>query len=77
MICFEKELAGTSSAVSMQKSCAIQPQSNRKRTTATENQAPRQRKPDATFAKKAKIENAVPAIKTFAAYLHGLQSLIG
>ena len=34
-----KELAGMSSALSMQKRGAIQPQSNRKRTAATENQA--------------------------------------
>ena len=41
-----KELAGMSSALSMQKRRAIQPQSNRKSTAATENQA--------TNAKKAR-----------------------
>ena len=38
MICLVKDLAGISSALSMQINCAIQPQSNRKRTTAIENQ---------------------------------------
>ena len=46
LIRLEKELAGMSSALSMQKRRAIQPQSNRKRTAATENPA--------TNAKKAK-----------------------
>ena len=75
---FEKELSGISSGLSMQKNCAIQPQSNKKSTTATENQASRLKKPDAIFVKEAKIENAAaPAIKTFASYLHGLQTLKG
>ena len=61
----------------MQKNWAIQPQSNRKRTTAIENQPPRQRNPDAIFVKEEMIENAAPASITFASYLHGLQSLRG
>ena len=62
----------------MQKNCETQPQSNRKRATATENQAPRQKqKKTAIFVKEAKIQNAVPAISIFASYLHGVQSLIG
>ena len=73
MICLGKEFAGISSALSMQKICAIQPQSNRKRRTATENEQPRQTKPDAIFVKEAHIKNASPAIRTFASYLHGLQ----
>ena len=39
LIRLEKELAGMSSALSMQKRRAIQPQGNRKRTAATKNQA--------------------------------------
>ena len=43
------------------------------------NQKPgiKAKKTDAIFAKEAKIENAVPAIKTFGSYLPGLQALIG
>ena len=66
-----------SSALSMQKNCATHPQSNKKRASATENQASKQRKPDVIFVKQAKIENAARAISTFASYLHGLKSLIG
>ena len=77
LICLGKELAGISSALSMQKNGAIQHQSNRKRTTATENQQPRQRKPDSIFVKEAKIENAAPVIRIFARYLHGLLSPMG
>ena len=39
-----KELAGMSSALLMQKRRAIQPQSNRKKTAATENQATKLKK---------------------------------
>ena len=39
LIRLEKELDGMSSALSMQKRHAIHPQSNRKRTAATENPA--------------------------------------
>ena len=78
MICLGRELVGLSSAWSMQKNCAIQPQSYRKRTTTTENQAPTQKKADAIFVKEAKIKTAAaPAIKTFESYLHGLQILMG
>ena len=59
-----RELAGISSAMSMQKRRAIQPQSSRKRSAATENQAT-----NAIFVKEAKIENpdkhAALAITTF------------
>ena len=64
-----KELAGMPSALSMRKRRAIQPQSNRKRTAATENKATKEKKPDAIFVKEEKIENAdkhaAPAITTF------------
>ena len=70
-----------SSALSIQKRRAIQPQSDRKRTAATENQATKAKKPDAIFVNEEKIENAdkhaAPAITTFASYLHAMQSLIG
>ena len=62
-----------SSALSIQKEHAIQPQSKRKRTTATENQAPKERKPDAIFVKEAHIENAATAISTFSSYMHALR----
>ena len=61
----------------MQKKCAIQPQINRKRTTANENQTPRRKKADGIIAKEAKVENATPAIRKSGSFLHGLQSLMG
>ena len=44
LIRLEKKLAGMSSDLSTQKRRAIQPQSNRKRTAATENQATKAKK---------------------------------
>ena len=78
LIRFGIELAGMSSALSMQKRRAIQPQTNRKKTAATENQATKAQKPDAIFVKEAKIENvdkhAALAITTFAKNIRNLHS---
>ena len=57
------------------KNCAIQPQSNRKRTTATENQTPRQ-KSRRYLCGRSKDQTAAPAIRTFESYLYGLQVLM-
>ena len=65
------------SALSVQKEHAIQLQSKRKRTTATENQVPKAKKTDSIFVKEAHIENAPPAIRTFSSCLQALQLLMG
>ena len=61
----------------MQKNCAIQPQSNKKKKDYC-NRKPgiKAKKTDAIFAKEAKIENAAPATRTFGSYLLELQTLI-
>ena len=54
LICLGKELAGMSSALSMQKRRAIQPQSNRKRNAATENQTIKAKKARCYLGKRSK-----------------------
>ena len=79
MIHLGEELPRWSSTLSIQKKHAIKPQSIRKSTTATENQAQKtkqkkqKKKTDAIFVKEAHIENASLAIITFLSYLHALQ----
>ena len=70
-----KELAGMSSALSMHKRRAIQPQSNRKSTAATENQATKAKKARCYFC-ESKIENAdkhaAPVITIFVKNIRNL-----
>ena len=66
-----------SSALSMQKNCAIQPQSNKKKRLLQPKTRHQGKKTDAIFVKEAKIENAAPEISTFGRYLLGLQILMG
>ena len=54
LIYFGKELAGMSSALSMQKRRAIQPQSNRKSTAATENQSTKAKKARCYLCERSK-----------------------
>ena len=54
LICLGKELAGMSSALSMQKRRAIQPQSNRKRAAAIENQTTKAKTVRCYLSKRSK-----------------------
>ena len=64
LIRLEKELAGMSSALSMQKRRAIQPQSNRKRTAATENPATNAKKARCYFCERSKDRKCRQACST-------------
>ena len=77
MICLGKELAGISSALSMQKKLRNSASKQQKKQKCNRKPATKAKKRDAIFVKEAKIENAVPVKRTFAGYLHGLQSLMG
>ena len=56
-----KELAGMSSALSMQKKRAIQPQSNRQRTAATENQPTNAKKARCYLCERSKNRKCIQA----------------
>ena len=77
VICLGKELAGISSALSMQYSVKFSLKATEKGLLQPKTRHQGKKKTDANFVKEAKIENAAPAIRTFASYLHGLLSLMG